>query len=338
MWNEEYWFGPLSSATKNNDSTQPQREIEEEWFGKLKAEIQPQAKKDANCGICLSDQKEDETLLNNCEHSYCAYCISEWAEVSSACPLCRANFSILIRLLDKSQKRVNKRKLVVPDYIGIGDHDLIDHSEDCTSDNNSDGDNDDSDDIDDDEDEDGEENEDVEGDDDGEDDEADINSDASSESSFDPQLHVLRLKYGAQESVVPQTNAPQRRPLIRRTHYLDECEDIEDSEANSKSSSECYSPQREPRRSHRSKQFSLRKESEDSDYDSSFIVDDDVIEADSTDSVIFGDEVSSTDDDEENLDSTRIEDEEDDDLKVIAEIYTLPVPPRQQPKRRCTRK
>jgi len=46
------------------------------------------------CRICLEKIKK-LTKLNNCHHEFCHECISEWAQVSNTCPICKKEFSKL---------------------------------------------------------------------------------------------------------------------------------------------------------------------------------------------------------------------------------------------------
>lgn len=47
------------------------------------------------CAICLSKMYSDQIVtLQNCSHTFCCICISEWiCEGDSSCPCCRADFS-----------------------------------------------------------------------------------------------------------------------------------------------------------------------------------------------------------------------------------------------------
>ena len=43
------------------------------------------------CAICLEPPRP-LAQLDNCRHCFCFGCISEWAEVTNLCPLCKAQF------------------------------------------------------------------------------------------------------------------------------------------------------------------------------------------------------------------------------------------------------
>ena len=49
------------------------------------------------CCICLGEIGEVMGCLTCCEHKFCFACISQWAEKSNTCPLCKQRFREIIR-------------------------------------------------------------------------------------------------------------------------------------------------------------------------------------------------------------------------------------------------
>jgi hypothetical protein len=49
------------------------------------------------CCICLGEIGEVMGCLTCCEHKFCFGCISQWAEKSNTCPLCKQRFREIIR-------------------------------------------------------------------------------------------------------------------------------------------------------------------------------------------------------------------------------------------------
>jgi E3 ubiquitin-protein ligase Topors len=52
------------------------------------------------CPICL-EPFESPTLLDSCFHKFCFLCITQWAQISQTCPLCKSWFRSLIYGIDK---------------------------------------------------------------------------------------------------------------------------------------------------------------------------------------------------------------------------------------------
>lgn len=48
------------------------------------------------CGICLEEVKE-RGEMNSCSHSFCYKCIEEWAKVTNLCPVCKKEFTKLVK-------------------------------------------------------------------------------------------------------------------------------------------------------------------------------------------------------------------------------------------------
>lgn len=68
-------------------------------------------KKDT-CAICFEEKEiKDLTVLNNCNHTYCAQCITEWAKKENTCPQCKVRFTFLDIPGRKRRKRVAHKNL-----------------------------------------------------------------------------------------------------------------------------------------------------------------------------------------------------------------------------------
>ncbi|KPA73474.1 hypothetical protein ABB37_09798 [Leptomonas pyrrhocoris] len=68
------------------------------------------------CGICLTEIHRVDNprgRLNSCDHSFCSYCIKEWAKNTNVCPLCKARFTRIYTLNPATQQeeetKVRKR-------------------------------------------------------------------------------------------------------------------------------------------------------------------------------------------------------------------------------------
>ena len=48
------------------------------------------------CSICLENYK-NKSFLNDCFHSFCYFCILQWSEVSTSCPLCKRTFRYVLK-------------------------------------------------------------------------------------------------------------------------------------------------------------------------------------------------------------------------------------------------
>lgn len=54
------------------------------------------------CTICLCDIPQERlAVLTTCHHAYCEPCISEWANRSRSCPLCKRTFQARGRALPR---------------------------------------------------------------------------------------------------------------------------------------------------------------------------------------------------------------------------------------------
>ena len=49
------------------------------------------------CPICLNKCNR-KTRTNGCNHIYCNDCITKWMKISNKCPMCRRNFSRIIKV------------------------------------------------------------------------------------------------------------------------------------------------------------------------------------------------------------------------------------------------
>jgi len=50
------------------------------------------------CPICFK-KKIFPSRPNNCIHVFCRKCLKKWIKISNKCPICRAKFNIIIKLL-----------------------------------------------------------------------------------------------------------------------------------------------------------------------------------------------------------------------------------------------
>lgn len=62
------------------------------------------------CCICLGEIGEVMGCLTCCEHKFCFACISQWAEKSNTCPLCKQRFREIIRKTVGGQQGRKKQK------------------------------------------------------------------------------------------------------------------------------------------------------------------------------------------------------------------------------------
>lgn len=62
------------------------------------------------CCICLGEIGEVMGCLTCCEHKFCFGCISQWAEKSNTCPLCKQRFREIIRKTVGGQQGRKKQK------------------------------------------------------------------------------------------------------------------------------------------------------------------------------------------------------------------------------------
>ncbi|XP_074595965.1 uncharacterized protein LOC141851082 [Brevipalpus obovatus] len=57
--------------------------------------INDRASPEPPCSICLGT-KEEKSFANNCYHSFCKICLTEWSKVKPECPVCRQPFDRII--------------------------------------------------------------------------------------------------------------------------------------------------------------------------------------------------------------------------------------------------
>ena len=66
-----------------------------------------------SCCICMCDAKpNDQAKIDGCEHRFCFHCIEKWSERENTCPLCKARFTKIERVIRKRTKGMKNTKKV----------------------------------------------------------------------------------------------------------------------------------------------------------------------------------------------------------------------------------
>jgi len=86
-----------------------------------------------NCSICL-DSIKDQLTLENCKHSFCKNCISEWVITSKECPNCRTELTLNERKDCIFTCLINKKLILITIYNydlrnNMSEEDFIEFSE-----------------------------------------------------------------------------------------------------------------------------------------------------------------------------------------------------------------
>jgi hypothetical protein len=68
-----------------------------------------------DCNVCFEDSYLSKVL--RCKHHFCMKCITEWATITSSCPMCRNEIKItfdikIYRLIHANSKKLNKNLIL----------------------------------------------------------------------------------------------------------------------------------------------------------------------------------------------------------------------------------
>lgn len=94
-------YDEFTNPTKKSNSFENLRKIPKEEDSTNNNHIKPNIKdrKILNCTICM-EKFNNKVSLKPCQHEYCLECIENWKKNSTACPICKANFT---QILSKSK-------------------------------------------------------------------------------------------------------------------------------------------------------------------------------------------------------------------------------------------
>ena len=45
------------------------------------------------CPICFTSDMTERSIISECGHNYCSFCLQEWAKIENKCPLCKVTFN-----------------------------------------------------------------------------------------------------------------------------------------------------------------------------------------------------------------------------------------------------